>query len=124
MKLFIRRWNLFLFLIFLDFFGFDSLQLPDELVSENNDYTGQQNANMMNTNGILETNLITNSNLGQQHQQSQIKQQIQFKIINGSQQSSQQVNSCIQQQQQQQLTNSPNRGDILLNFYDLFKLKL
>ncbi len=94
---------------FTDSFFFD---LPDELVNDNDFSSQPSQANSVNSNtnnGLIDSSLI-NSNNNQQQQnvgpQSQIKQQIQFKIINGAQQHH---NS---QPYSQQVTNSPVRGKL------------
>lgn len=105
----------------LDNFFFD---LPDELVSDNTDFSSQP----LQTNSVTASNgLIIDSGLGVNNQQnavgpqSQIKQQIQFKIINGTQQQQQQQNSqphlTTYNISQQQVTNSPNRGMLKKEYF-------
>lgn len=102
----------------LDNFFFD---LPDELVSDNNDFSSQppqtNSVTASNNNGLIDSGLGVNNQQNAVGPQSQIKQQIQFKIINGTQQQQQQQQNSqphltTYNISQQQVTNSPNRGKL------------
>jgi len=94
-----------------NFFPFD---LPDELVSDSEFTTTTTTATLVSgsvnqinpnaNNGMIDPVLNSNN----QPQSQQIKQQIQFKIINSSQQQ-QQVHHTAYNMPQQNIANSPNR---------------
>jgi len=70
---------------------------------------------------MIEPVLNSNNNQSQPVQSQQIKQQIQFKIINGSQQQQQQqqqVHHTTYNMSQQNIANSPNRN------FDIYNLIL